>query len=504
MSDTVHSIAWLVPLLPLAAAGWCAVALAAGWQRGEEGEGGIARLSLLTSGAALALLLLLDLLALAGEPRGLLDYGEWFAAGSWSFGISLLVDRLALIVATVASLMSLATLRFSVDYMHREEGFVRFFLGLNLIHGALLLVILSGNALLTFIGWELAGLSSYLLIGYLQQSRVATANATRVLVTNRIGDAGFLLGIALSLWWLDGVGWAQINQAVMSYDTLTGALIAAGFLLAAAVKSAQVPFSPWIARALEGPTPSSALFYGSVMVHLGVYLLIRLEPLISQIPLLMVLIAAIGLLTALYGWLGALVQTDIKGSLQSATVAQTGLMFLWCGLGWFELATGHLVAHALVRGWHYLHAPSLLAWSRAPLPPLPQWLSRRHRLRLAARERFWLDPLADALLVRPTEAIANEVEQFDEKVVDRIVGLPGPVGAVTTDSRRASGVAGRLLEAVAHQLDWFEQQLVLRGGGEGLLQLIQHVGRYLTRIDQFLGQPRYLLLMIMATFVVIL
>jgi NADH:ubiquinone oxidoreductase subunit 5 (subunit L)/multisubunit Na+/H+ antiporter MnhA subunit len=146
---------------------------------------------------------------------------------------------------------------------------------------------MAGNAMLAFIGWELAGLSSYLLIAYAYDRPTATANATRVFVTNRIGDAGFIIAIVLSLFWVGGVEWPDILASSSTLNTLQAGLIITCFLLAALVKSAQVPFAPWIARALEGPTPSSAIFYGALTVHAGLYLVIRLAPLLREIPELM-------------------------------------------------------------------------------------------------------------------------------------------------------------------------------------------------------------------------
>jgi NADH:ubiquinone oxidoreductase subunit 5 (subunit L)/multisubunit Na+/H+ antiporter MnhA subunit len=159
--------------------------------------------------------------------------------------------------------------------------------------------------------------------------------------------------------WLGGAEWTMLNNTG-DLENLQIDLIVGCFLLAALAKSAQLPFSGWITRALEGPTPSSAIFYGSLMVHGGVYLLLRLEPLLSQAPPMMTLIAVLGLLTALYGWISGFVQTDIKTSLMLSTVSQAGLMLLWIGLGWFELAAWHLVLHAIWRAYQFLNAPSMM------------------------------------------------------------------------------------------------------------------------------------------------
>ena len=136
--------------------------------------------------------------------------------------------------------------------------------------------------------------------------------------------------------------------------------IALCFAVAAFAKSAQLPFTPWLARAMEGPTPSSAVFYGAVMVHAGVYLVILLRPVFEHAPLAMAVVAIVGLMTAVYGFVVGLTQTDVKSSLIFATSGQLGLMFLECGLGFWQLAGWHLCAHAVVRGYQFLTAPSLM------------------------------------------------------------------------------------------------------------------------------------------------
>lgn len=513
--------AWLIPLLPVLAAAWIAVGCVLGRNRGEAGEKETARVAVGAAGLSLLMAAGLGVQALFQGAPGQVFTATWLASGHYRIDISFTLDRLGLSLTTLVAFLALLTIRFSVNYMHRETGFQRFFMILSLFMAAMELIVMGGNAALAFVGWELAGVSSYLLIAYNFDRPVATANANRAFVTNRIGDAGFLLGIFLAFHWLGGVEWPTVQGNAGALDPLRADLIGLAFLLAALAKSAQVPFAPWVSRALEGPTPSSAIFYGSLMVHAGVYLLIRLEPVLEQAPAVMALIAALGLLTALYGWLTGLVQSDVKSSLMFSTTAQVGLMFLWCGLGWTGLAAWHLGLHALWRGYQFLHAPSLMHRVSRPARPVPQWLGRRRGLYNAALQRFWLDPLADWLLVRPTEALARDVQDLDEQVVSRAVGLParaselaslsnlgtrkgGYVNMAEGDIVSGRGILGHVLEWAATVLHWFEERLVLRGGGEGLVEAIQRVGAFAARIEQLLSQPRYLLLLIMATFAVIL
>ncbi len=516
----LERLVWLIPLFPLLAATGIGVSVLAGWNAGESGERPTARLAVWSSLLSLLLLLALDLQAVLVGVPGQLTFGRWLSSGDYQVLVSFTLDGLGLAMATLVALLCLLSLRFSVNYMHREAGFQRFFMILSLFQGAMLLIVMAGNSVFTFIGWELAGVSSYLLIAYAFDRPVAATNATRAFVTNRIGDAGFVLAIALSFFWLGSVEWSDLASGSGELGTLASGLIGLGFLLAALVKSAQVPFSPWISRALEGPTPSSAVFYGAVMVHAGVYLVIRLEPLWLQAPVVMVVMTVIGLLTAIYGYLSGLVQTDVKSSLMFSTTAQVGLMFLFCGLGWFQLAAWHLALHASWRAYQFLHAPALAQMVNRPARPVPVWLARRSGLHAAAVQRFWLDQLADWLLVRPTRSLAQELQDFDQRVVNRMVGLPDQAGVVSSlaqweaqkqargamreDIGQGRGLAGRLLQRIAALLHWFEEHLVLKGGGEGLERAIKLLGGYLTHVEYLLGQPRYLLLMIMATFVVII
>ncbi|MCP5313337.1 MAG: hypothetical protein H6955_07260 [Chromatiaceae bacterium] len=514
-------LTWLIPLSPLLGAAWLALGFLSGRDHGETGEPHAARVSLgvvtlsLVTGAAFGLQALWQ-----GAP-GDVVFGPWLLSGPYVIPIGFSLDPLGLAMVNLVAVIALLTIRFAVRYMHREAGFQRFFMVLLLFTAAMQLIVLAGNAALAFVGWELAGVSSYLLIAYRLDRPVATRNATRIFITNRIGDVGFLLGIFLMFHWLGGIAWPVTVDAGGALDPLRADLIALAFALAALVKSAQVPFAPWISRALEGPTPSSALFYGALMVHAGVFLLIRLDPLLQQAPAVQALIAALGLSTALYGWLSGLVQSDVKSSLMSSTTAQVGLMFLWCGLGWPALAAWHLALHALWRAYQFLHAPSLMHRVSRTARPVPAWLAERRGLYHAAQQRFWLDPLADWLLVRPTRALARDVQAFDEQVVTRAIGLPAQTSTLSSlaefEARRrgfvnlaeggivqGSGILGRILEWTATVLHWVEVRLVLRGGGEGLYAMIRRIGVHAERIEQLLSQPRYLVLLIMATFVVIL
>jgi len=503
----VEGFSLLIPLLPMTAAMAIAVRMVVNVKRGDAAERSVIALSLWATGLSFIYLLLLDLNALwIGHAPGQLLFGSWLVSGDYRIELSLMLDPLGLAMATLVAMIAFLTLRFSVNYMHREIGFHRFFMVMSLFSGAMLLIVTAGNALLLFIGWELAGVSSFLLIAYSWERPVATQHALRAFVTNRIGDAGFLLAIFLAFAWLGSVEWPQMGQRISGLESLSAGLLAGGFLLAALAKSGQLPFAPWIGRALEGPTPSSAIFYGALMVHAGVYLVIRLAPIFEQTPAVMVLMALMGGLTALYGFIGGLVQTDVKSSLMFATTGQVGLMFLACGLGWFELAAIHLGVHAVWRAYQFLLSPALLYQVDRPVRAVPGWLRRFHWLHTAAMQRFWLDSLADALLVRPSRELGRDANNLDERVISRVVGLHAETvgdAAGGTQVIQVRSVPGRLLLLFSDAAHRFEQLLVFRKGG-GLGHLLQRIGDYLRDVESLLERPRYLLLLIMATLVVIL
>ena len=508
----------LVPLLPLFATLSIAIGYIFKWNRGEKGESQTSRL---VSGAittSLFLILGLDIAsALSHIPAETIFITQWLSSGQYHIDISFLVDYKSLTMASLIAVVGLLITRFSVNYLHREDGYQRFFMLLSLFLSAMFLIALSGNAVVAFIGWELAGVSSYLLIAYSWHRDTATKNATRAFVTNRIGDAGFIIGITFSLFWLSSVDWIEMSFVFASKIHL--GIILFGFMVAALAKSAQFPFSSWITRALEGPTPSSAVFYGSLMVHAGVFLLIRLEPLLIQVPSLMLLLIIVGAITTSYAYLVGFVQTDVKSSFMFSTLAQVGLMMIWIGLGWFDLALGHIVVHAIWRAYQFLHAPSYMQQVQRPSQPVPTWLSKNNWLFTAALQRFWLDDITDWLLVKPIHTIAKEVQYFDEKVVDRITGIPSHANMVNTLSHwearkqgkaqiedtigKGSGLFGSVLEWLGSTLQWLEERFILKGSGEGLLKTMDFAGKYLEVVDKLLTQPRYIFVLIIATFVVV-
>jgi F0F1-type ATP synthase membrane subunit c/vacuolar-type H+-ATPase subunit K len=402
--------------------------------------------------------------------------------------------------------------------MHREPGFHRFFMVMSLFIGSMQLLALGGNVAITFLGWELAGVCSYLLIAYAHDRPVAADNATRVFITTRIGDAAFILGLVLSFLWAHDLEWPALIRSMATLDTLHPTALTLCFLVAAMAKSAQIPFTPWIGRALEGPTPASGVFYGSLLVHAGVFLILKLQPLIEPLPGIMLLLAVIGAGTALYGYFCGLTQFDVRSALMFSTVAQIGLMFLACGLGWWTVATVHLFCHAIVQLHQFLNAPSLMHRTLGqPMRPVMGRVARRRSLHVASLRRLWLEPLLARWSVQPVDRLAADLCRFDRNVIEKAVGLPVPtVSALSSlaaweehrlaadtgpgpDQREVSGLLGYLAHHFAAGLHWFEEKLVLQGVGNDLRRAGRRVGYSLAAFEQVLRKPRYLLLIVLIT-----
>lgn len=547
MVDLIEVIAKLLPLLPAAVALVIGLAVVA---RRPLPEKVIVSLSL-----AVMALSVLGALALVGAsiqhpgPRRAL-VGPWLASGDYTINLELLIDRLSSGAALVVSLFCLLTARFSAAYMHREAGFSRFFGVLCLFHAGMLLLVMGGNLVMTFAGWEAAGLCSYLLISFYYERKSPARAGTRAILMNRVGDAAFLAAIFLAFTRFGAIDYAAISERAGSLGPASITPIAACLLVAAFAKSGQLPFSPWLARAMEGPTPSSALFYGAVMTGAGVYLVARVSPLIDASPVAGGALLLIGGATALYAGFVSLAQPDVKSGLVFSTMAQLGLMFVACGLGAYRLALIHLLAHALVRFLQLLTAPSALQTTpRAPAGHAPSRgltrlalplaggllerpageLARPGSLYAPALHRLWLEEIIDRFIANPIVKLGNWLSELDAYVIDRAAGAerplsrslsaaaweddlarierahappgePGrrPQGYIDHEIGRAAGIVGRLLQWTATAAHGFERHLVGSAIGRGLPVIGQMAGAALTRVEALLERPLVAALLLLA------
>ena len=291
---------------------------------------------------------------------------RWIPAGDFQVDVNLVVDQLTAVLLVVVTTVGMLVHVYSIGYMAHDPGRWRFFAYLNLFMFSMLLLVLAGNFVLLFAGWELVGLSSYLLIGFWYRRRSAALAAKKAFIVNRIGDVGFALGIFAIF---TTVGTLDIAPAVdgivqkAASDELAPWMVTGIALLvfAGAVgKSAQFPLHVWLPDAMEGPTPVSALIHAATMVNAGVYLVARTSPLFAAAPDAMVVVAAVGIFTAILAASIAMTQTDIKRVLAYSTLSQLGYMFAALGVGAWVAALFHLVAQGFTKGLLFLGAGSVI------------------------------------------------------------------------------------------------------------------------------------------------
>src|SRR5580692_7283527 len=253
---------------------------------------------------------------------------------------------------------------YSTGYMAHEGGYYRFFGYLNLFMFSMLTLILANNYVLLFVGWEGVGLCSYLLIGFYFHRKSASNAAAKAFIVNRIGDAGFLLGMFFIAWYFGSLRFIDVTAAARSGRFAIGdPIITAATLLlfvGACGKSAQLPLYVWLPDAMEGPTPVSALIHAATMVTAGVYMVARSNALFVLAPKSMLVVAIVGALTAIFAASIGLVQNDIKRVLAYSTVSQLGYMFLALGVGAFAAGVFHVFTHAFFKALLFLGAGSVI------------------------------------------------------------------------------------------------------------------------------------------------
>ncbi len=402
--------------------------------------------------ACASLLAALVVHGVSGRGSQVVSYGAWSTGHAGGIAIELSIDRVSLGFAALCAVIAGVVSAFSNRYLHREAGYNRYFVLLAMFVTGMLLVALAGNVEVLLVGWELVGLSSALLVAFFHERPAPVSNALRVLSVYRVSDAA-MLAAAVLLRHLAGsdslsllFGGAKPGQAL----ALTGAhatVIAVLLIVAVAGKSALLPFSGWLPRAMEGPTPSSAVYYGSLSVHAGCFLLLRAAPLLEQAPAARVLAGALGLATAVFAGLATRVQSDVKSSLAYASLTQVALIVVEIAIGWYVVAFVHLVGHASFRLLQFLSAPNVLhdlhgmedaighrQEREGPVIRLiPERL--RHRLFLAALERGFLDAWLDRVIVGPFTTAARGLSRLDGWLCQALVPMEWPASAPGGDDR---------------------------------------------------------------------
>jgi len=351
----VEAVALLVPGLPLSAAIVNSLLLLAGERHARRFTHVVAigAVWLAFAGA----IFLVASMAVDPTPREIVVF-EWMASGELSVPFGFLVDPLSATMTLLTTSFSSAIWLFSVNYMHNERGFARFYTVMPLMVFAMLVLTMANNYALMFLGWEGVGICIYLIVAFYYDREASARSGTRAMVLNRIGDAGMLLALFLIFEHFGTLSYTEVFAAAPAQSQ--GALTAISLSLTAGIlgKSCQLPLGTWLSSAMEGPTPASAMIHAAVQD--GIYLVARSHDLFDGAPDAMLILAVIGASTAVYGALVGLAQTDIKGLLALSTTSQLGLMLFACGLGAYPVAVFHMLTHACVKTFLFLTSPSIL------------------------------------------------------------------------------------------------------------------------------------------------
>ena len=288
----------------------------------------------------------------------------WIPAGDFTVDFGFHVDALTAALLIVVTTIGMLVHIYSIGYMAHDPGTWRFFAYLNLFMLSMLVLVLADNWLLVFAGWELVGLSSYALIGFWYPRRSAALAAKKAFIVNRVGDVGFALGI-MAIWVNTGTlniqeSLATLIEAPAAELTVPLSIVALLVFAGAMGKSAQFPLHVWLPDAMEGPTPVSALIHAATMVNAGVYLIARANPLFAHAQEAMVVVAAVGIFTAILAASIAFTQTDIKRVLAYSTLSQLGYMFAALGVGAYVAAIFHLMTHGFFKGLLFLGSGSVI------------------------------------------------------------------------------------------------------------------------------------------------
>jgi NADH:ubiquinone oxidoreductase subunit 5 (subunit L)/multisubunit Na+/H+ antiporter MnhA subunit len=360
-----------------------------------------------------------SLLAAGGKPIAL-ERGYLLHAGHFELPVAFVFEPASAFYLVTAQLILLLAIRFSVSYLHREAGLQRFMMLMSLCQIGVFLVLTSRHLSFLFVGWECVGVASTVLISFFDHHPAAARRSAKAFASYRVADVGLIIAAAM------------LHAALKSDDLLSHHLVVSGGEQAAVAgaalaliwgslaKASVFPFMTWMPQAMEGPTPSSAVFYGALSVHLGPMLLLRTFHIWHDIVMIRYLVAALGCLTAVLGATIGRTQSNVKTQLVYAVMAQIGIMYVELALGWTNLVVFHMCSHALLRAYQFLRSASLLAdfqgkvevsaegrssgvpWIEAAFAPAqrPSWY-------LHAWSGFYIEAWTRRFISRPVEQLAK-------------------------------------------------------------------------------------------------
>ena len=351
----------------------------------------------------------------------------------FEFLVDFFFDRVGAVYVVIGSMLTFLITFYSRYYLHRERGYKRFFNTVLFFYLGFNITVLAGNFETLFIGWEILGLASFLLVAFYRENLLPTRNSIKVFSIYRIGDVGMILAMwASHHLWNENITFLKLSNAELVSESLAGNsgigfFIAMMLLLAAAAKSAQFPFSSWLPRAMEGPTPSSAIFYGSLSVHLGVFLLLRTYPFWENQYAVRVLIGLIGLTTAVISNLIARVQTSVKTQIGYASLSQIWIMFIEVAAGFEVLALIHFSGNAFLRTYQLLVSPSIVSYlireqfygfEPKSQKPTSSWLEKaKVSIYVWSLKEWNLDRLVNRILFNPMKKLGHKLDFLSYKTV---------------------------------------------------------------------------------------
>ena len=352
------------------------------------------------------------------------------------FAFELYYDEITAVFSIVGALLFFLVATFSKYYMHRDEGYKRFFNIILLFAAGYNFIILSGNFETLFIGWEIKGVCSFILIAFYRNRYLPVKNAFKAISYYRMSDVSLML----CMWMMHHLTHQNItfsklaeakNMAIQTGHAGMAIFIVCMMILPAAIKSAQFPFTSWLPRAMEGPTASSAIFYGSLSVHIGVFLLLRTHPFWEDMLWAKIIIIIIGALTAIIATLIARVQPTVKTQIAYSSAAQIGLMFIEVAIGWHWLVLVHFAGNAFLRTYQLLVSPSVLnylvhhQYFHYTLPKQKSISKINASLYMLGIKEWNLDSVMFTYLWNPFKWLGKQVQFFQSKIVTGIIAVSG-------------------------------------------------------------------------------
>jgi NADH-quinone oxidoreductase subunit L len=291
----------------------------------------------------------------------------WMQIGNLNISVGFLIDNLTSVMLVIVSFVSLMVHIYTIGYMHDDPGYTKFFSYISLFTFSMFILVMSNNFMQLFFGWEAVGLVSYLLIGFWHHKESAVEANFKAFLVNRVGDFGFLLGIALVLMYFGSLDYAEVFASlnnVTGVTMLDGAsvitVICILLFIGAMGKSAQVPLHVWLPGSMEGPTPISALIHAATMVTAGIFMVSRMSPMFELSETALIVVMVVGAITALFMGLLGIVQNDIKKVVAYSTLSQLGYMTVALGVSAYSAAIFHLMTHAFFKALLFLAAGSVI------------------------------------------------------------------------------------------------------------------------------------------------